>query len=113
VAAATSRQAAATSRVTPDAVVGGRCRFTSWHAFLDRADPNDPYYYQGQGNIDAVERLARARLAELFGAEWVNVQPYSGSPANLAVYLAFCQAGDTITGLGLLAGGHSAVRAAA
>ena len=63
-------------------------------------------YYQGQRNVDAVEQLARARIAELFGAEWVNVQPYSGSPANLAVYLAFCQPGDTIMGLGLPAGGH-------
>ncbi|MBI4705518.1 MAG: serine hydroxymethyltransferase [Deltaproteobacteria bacterium] len=63
-------------------------------------------YYQGQENVDAVERLACRRLAELFGAEHVNVQPYSGSPANLAVYLAFCQPGDAIMGMGLPAGGH-------
>lgn len=63
-------------------------------------------YYEGQAQIDAVENLACTRLQALFGAEHVNVQPYSGSPANLAVYLAFCNAGDTIMGLGLPAGGH-------
>jgi glycine hydroxymethyltransferase len=63
-------------------------------------------YYEGQAVIDKVEELAITRLKTLFGAEHVNVQPYSGSPANLAVYLAFCNAGDTIMGLGLPAGGH-------
>ncbi|WP_434042621.1 MULTISPECIES: serine hydroxymethyltransferase [Sorangium] len=63
-------------------------------------------YYEGQQQVDVVEELARTRVAKLFGAEHVNVQPYSGSPANLAVYLAFAQANDTIMGLGLPAGGH-------
>jgi glycine hydroxymethyltransferase len=63
-------------------------------------------YYEGQQIIDQVEQLAISRLKELFGAEHVNVQPYSGSPANLAVYLAFCQPGDPIMGLSLPAGGH-------
>ena len=63
-------------------------------------------YYEGQRNVDAVEELARTRIASLFGAEHVNVQPYSGSPANLAVYLAFVKPGETIMGLGLPAGGH-------
>ena len=63
-------------------------------------------YYQGQVNCDAVEVLACSRIQKLFGAEHVNVQPYSGSPANLAVYLAFCKPGDTVMGLGLPAGGH-------
>jgi glycine hydroxymethyltransferase len=63
-------------------------------------------YYEGQQVIDQVEELAITRLKTLFGAEHVNVQPYSGSPANLAVYLAFCAPGDTIMGLGLPAGGH-------
>jgi glycine hydroxymethyltransferase len=63
-------------------------------------------YYEGQAVIDQVEELACARLREIFGAEHVNVQPYSGSPANLAVYLAFCAPGDPIMGLGLPFGGH-------
>jgi glycine hydroxymethyltransferase len=63
-------------------------------------------YYQGQEHCDSVEELACSRLKKLFGAEHVNVQPYSGSPANLAVYLAFCKPGDTVMGLGLPAGGH-------
>ncbi len=63
-------------------------------------------YYEGQQVIDQVEELAVSRVKALFGAEHVNVQPYSGSPANLAVYLAFCQPHDPIMGLALPAGGH-------
>ncbi|MBX3215506.1 MAG: serine hydroxymethyltransferase [Labilithrix sp.] len=71
-------------------------------------------YYEGQAVIDQVEELAISRLRALFGRTakggeddiHVNVQPYSGSPANLAVYLAFCQPGDVVMGLGLPAGGH-------
>ncbi|HLK41529.1 MAG TPA: serine hydroxymethyltransferase [Polyangiaceae bacterium] len=63
-------------------------------------------YYEGQQVIDPLEELAVSRLKGLFGAEHVNVQPYSGSPANLAVYFAFCSPGDTVMGLSLPAGGH-------
>jgi glycine hydroxymethyltransferase len=63
-------------------------------------------YYEGQQQVDEIEEIAMARVREVFGAEHVNVQPYSGSPANLAVYVAFCQPGDTIMGLALAAGGH-------
>ncbi len=63
-------------------------------------------YYEGQQFIDQIEQLCIARAKSLFGADHANVQPYSGSPANLAVYLAFCKPGDTIMGLGLPAGGH-------
>ena len=63
-------------------------------------------YYEGQQFIDPIEELARDRVKALFGVEHANVQPYSGSPANLAVYLAFCQPGDTVMGLGLPMGGH-------
>jgi glycine hydroxymethyltransferase len=63
-------------------------------------------YYEGQQIIDQVEELACQRLKDLFGAEHVNVQPYSGSPANLAVYLAFCSPHDPVMGLGLPSGGH-------
>jgi glycine hydroxymethyltransferase len=63
-------------------------------------------YYEGQQAVDQVEELATGRLKALFGADHVNVQPYSGSPANLAVYFAFCAPGDTVMGLALPAGGH-------
>ncbi len=63
-------------------------------------------FYQGQVNCDALESVAIQRAKELFGAEHANVQPYSGSPANLAVYLAFIKPGDTILGLNLSHGGH-------
>lgn len=63
-------------------------------------------YYEGQQYIDQIESLALQRAQDLFGAEHVNVQPYSGSPANLAVYLAFLNPGDTILGMALPHGGH-------
>ena len=63
-------------------------------------------YYEGQAHIDELERLTCERAKALFGAEAVNVQPYSGSPANLAVYFAFCQPGDTVMGMSLPHGGH-------
>lgn len=63
-------------------------------------------YYEGQQIIDQVENLAIERAKTLFGAEHVNVQPYSGSPANVAVYLAFLNPGDTILGMALPHGGH-------
>ncbi|MBK9070254.1 MAG: serine hydroxymethyltransferase [Myxococcales bacterium] len=63
-------------------------------------------YYEGQQNIDQIEQLAIDRAKALFHAEHANVQPYSGSPANLAVLYAFCKPGDTIMGLALPAGGH-------
>lgn len=63
-------------------------------------------YYGGQENIDKIENLAIARAKELFGAEHVNVQPYSGSPANTAVYFATLEFGDTVMGLKLDHGGH-------
>jgi len=63
-------------------------------------------YYEGQQSIDPIEEMACERVKKLFGIEHVNVQPYSGSPANLAVYLATMQPGDTVLGLGLASGGH-------
>src|SRR6266513_1151260 len=63
-------------------------------------------YYEGQQFIDQIETTAIERATSLFGAEHANVQPYSGSPCNLAVYLAFLQPGDTVMGMGLPAGGH-------
>ncbi|RAG81719.1 serine hydroxymethyltransferase [Streptacidiphilus pinicola] len=63
-------------------------------------------YYEGQQNIDQVETLAIERAKTLFAMDHANVQPYSGSPANLAVYLAFLQPGDTVMGMALPMGGH-------
>ncbi len=63
-------------------------------------------YYEGMDFIDPLESLAIERAKGLFGAEHANVQPYSGSPANLAVLLALLQPGDVTMGLALPAGGH-------
>ncbi|TXS18065.1 serine hydroxymethyltransferase [Streptomyces sp. NBC_01201] len=63
-------------------------------------------YYEGQQVIDQVETLAAERAQALFGMDHANVQPYSGSPANLAVYLAFLEPGDTVLGMSLPMGGH-------
>ena len=63
-------------------------------------------YYGGNQIVDEIETLAVARLKKIFGAEHVNVQPLSGSPANAAVYMAFLKPGDKILGLKLDHGGH-------
>ncbi len=63
-------------------------------------------YYEGQQVVDRLEPLAVERAKRVFGVEHANVQPYSGSPANLAIYLAFCQPGDTVMGMALPMGGH-------
>ncbi|MES9609674.1 serine hydroxymethyltransferase [Actinomadura sp. NPDC000929] len=63
-------------------------------------------YYEGQQNVDPIELLAIERAKGVFGAEHANVQPYSGSPANLAVYMAFLEPGDPVMGLSLPMGGH-------
>jgi glycine hydroxymethyltransferase len=63
-------------------------------------------YYEGQDFIDPIERLARERAQRLFGADHANVQPYSGSPANLAVYYALLEPGDKVMGMSLPHGGH-------
>ncbi|WP_394614919.1 serine hydroxymethyltransferase [Lentzea sp. JNUCC 0626] len=63
-------------------------------------------YYEGQQVVDQVEQLAIDRAKALFGVEHANVQPLSGAPANLAVYLAFLQPGDTVMGMALPMGGH-------
>src|SRR6476469_10208429 len=63
-------------------------------------------YYGGQENTDVVEQLAIDRAKELFGAEHANVQPHSGAPANIAVYFALLEPGDTVLGMDLSHGGH-------
>src|SRR3990167_2612475 len=63
-------------------------------------------YYGGCQKVDIVESLAIERAKKLFGAEHANVQPHSGSQANIEAYLAFLKPGDTILGLNLSHGGH-------
>lgn len=63
-------------------------------------------YYQGNAVIDSIEHLAQERAKKLFDVPYVNVQPYSGSPANTAVYFALLNPGDKIMGLSLAFGGH-------
>src|SRR5215510_8250515 len=63
-------------------------------------------YYEGQQFVDRVEQLCIDRAKSLFGVEHANVQPYSGSPANLAIYFAFLKPGDTVMGMELPSGGH-------
>ena len=63
-------------------------------------------YYGGCENVDVAESLAIERAKELFGADYANVQPHSGSQANAAVYMALIQPGDTILGMSLAHGGH-------
>jgi len=63
-------------------------------------------YYQGNKFVDSSELIAIERAKKIFGAEHVNVQPYSGSPANLAILLAFLKPGETFMGLDLACGGH-------
>ena len=63
-------------------------------------------YYGGCMNVDVVENIARERAKELFGAEHANVQPHSGSQANMGVYMAILEPGDTVLGMSLTSGGH-------
>lgn len=63
-------------------------------------------YYGGCEYVDIIEDLARERLIEIFGCEHANVQPHSGSQANMAVYMTVCKPGDTILGMDLSSGGH-------
>ena len=63
-------------------------------------------YYGGCEHVDVIENLAIARVKELFGADYANVQPHSGSQANAAVYMALMKPGDTVLGMSLADGGH-------
>lgn len=89
--------------------------FTSWAIMEAAGSPlTNKYaegypgrrYYGGCEHVDEVEDLARLRLKNLFHAEYVNVQPHSGSSANMAVYTALLKPGDTVMGLDLSNGGH-------
>lgn len=76
--------------------------------FVNKYSEGYPHkrYYGGNEVVDEMELLCQERAKKLFKVPFVNVQPYSGSPANLAVYLAVCQPGDWVMGQALTAGGH-------
>ncbi len=88
--------------------VSGAVREANGSIFTNKYSEGYPWkrYYAGQEFVDQVENLAIDRAKRLFWAEYVNVQPLSGSPANLAVFLAVLQPGDTILWLSLDQGGH-------
>ena len=80
----------------------------SGSVFTNKYSEGYPYkrYYAGNKYVDEVETLAIERAKKLFGVRFANVQPYSGSPANQAIYMALLEPGDTFTGLALPHGGH-------
>ena len=80
----------------------------SGSVFTNKYSEGYPYkrYYAGNKYVDELETLAIERAKKLFGVKFVNVQPYSGSPANQAIYMALLEPGDTFTGLALPHGGH-------
>ena len=72
---------------------------------MPRAIPAERYY-GGCEEVDVAERIARERACKLFGADHANVQPHSGANANLAVFFALLEPGDTVLGMSLNHGGH-------
>jgi glycine hydroxymethyltransferase len=108
IAAEERRQAEHIGLIPSENYTSAAVRAATGSVFSDKYSEGYPgkRYYEGNAVVDELEELACARARALFGTEYANVQPYSGSPANLAVYLAYCDPGDTIMGLGLPAGGH-------
>jgi len=102
------RQAEGLELIPSENIVSKAVREASGSCLTNKYSEGYPHarYYGGNEVIDEVETLARERAKKLFKVPHVNVQPYSGSPANLAVYLATCEPGDTIMGHLLTAGGH-------
>ena len=105
------RMVASTSQVSDDVREAMSSVYTNCYSEGYPNGPNNPNgfrYYQGQCNTDKLEKLCIERAKKAFNLpeDWhVNVQPYSGSPANLAAYFAFCKPGDKVVGLGLNSGG--------
>ncbi|HEY4525127.1 MAG TPA: serine hydroxymethyltransferase [Candidatus Paceibacterota bacterium] len=103
-----ARQASGLELIPSENIVSLAVREAMGSCLTNKYSEGYPHarYYGGNEVIDIVEDIARDRAKKLFGVAHVNVQPYSGSPANLAVYLATCKPGDTIMGHLLTAGGH-------
>ncbi len=108
VAAEERRQAEHIGLIPSENYTSPAVRAASGSALTDKYSEGYPgkRYYEGNAVVDVLEELTVERARALFGVEYANVQPYSGSPANLAVYLAFCEPGDTVLGMSLPAGGH-------
>ncbi len=108
VAAEERRQAEHIGLIPSENYTSAAVRAASGSVLTDKYSEGYPgkRYYEGNAVVDVLEELAVERARSLFGVEYANVQPYSGSPANLAVYLAFCEPGDTVMGMALPAGGH-------
>lgn len=109
----TLRMIASTNQVSDNVKKALASSFTNCYSegypHNETNNPNGFRYYQGQENTDKIENLAIERAKKAFNLPdgWhVNVQPYSGSPANRAVYEAICEPGDRVVGLGLNSGGH-------
>jgi glycine hydroxymethyltransferase len=103
-----ARQARTLSLIPSENHVSPAVREATASVFTNKYSEGYPgrRYYEGQQVVDRLEPLAIERATRLFGTDHANVQPYSGSPANLAVYLAFAEPGDTVMGMGLPMGGH-------
>ncbi|MEX1112292.1 MAG: serine hydroxymethyltransferase [Candidatus Andersenbacteria bacterium] len=104
----TEHQQTALNMIPSENAVSAAVREATGSVLTNKYSEGYPYkrYYQGNAQADDVEQLAIDRAKELFGAEHVNVQPHSGSPANMAVFMALLNPGDTFMGLALDSGGH-------
>jgi len=104
----TKRQASGIELIPSENYASEHVRKPLASVFVNKYSERYPYkrYYGGNEFVDKVEETAQNRVKKLFGVEYANVQPYSGSPANFAVYMATCKPGDTIMGQALITGGH-------
>jgi glycine hydroxymethyltransferase len=107
-AAETERQATTLCLIPSENHVSGAVLAAMATTFTNKYSEGYPgrRYYEGQQVVDQLEALAIERAKRVFDVEHANVQPYSGSPANLALYLAYCEPGDTVMGMALPMGGH-------
>jgi len=108
IAAETKRQAEGLEMIPSENHTSGEVLKALGSRMTDKYSEGYPgkRYYGGCEFVDAVENLARDRAKALFGVSHANVQPYSGSPANMAVYYALADPGDTVMGMALYFGGH-------
>lgn len=104
----TDRQSTKIRLIASENYVSRAVRFAESSVFMNKYSEGYPgkRYYEGQQFTDRLEALAQKRAMSLFGTTHANVQPYSGSPANLAIYLALLGPGDKVMGLSLPHGGH-------